>query len=204
MADRVHALRTGRSLRPPPVSGPSSRDKGKQPIRPNPQFEAYHNPWRLPESDPDEGFWSWLFTPPSKPASLSSLSPSSSSTSSSPSTKSASNKFKRYDYDGEGAYRWGYDGYDDEVSEAKGAARWLKPLALVFTVAALIAFVALVPPPSYESRGPRPNSTISSTPTLAVQSAETWSVPEPPPEEQVEVPDDADQRVFHIVHRPRE
>ncbi|EKD05257.1 hypothetical protein A1Q2_00487 [Trichosporon asahii var. asahii CBS 8904] len=201
MADRVHALRTGRSpgrsLRPPPVSGPSSQSKGKQPIRPNPQFEAYHNPWRLPESDPDDGFWSWLFTPPSKPSSLPSSSPSV--------VSAAQGKGKNsMGYDGYGVYA-AYGGYDDEddVPEAKGAARWLKPLALLFTVALLITFVALVPPPSYESRGPRPNS------TLIVQSSDS-DVPsdfvrelaEEHPD--VEQPGDAEaQRVFRIVHQSR-
>lgn len=192
MADRVHALRTGRSLRPPPVSGPSAQAKGKQPIRPNPQFEAYHNPWRLPESEPDDRFWGWLFTPPSKPTSLSGLT-------SSPSAAKGKNKAG---YNGYGGYE-AYGGYeDDDVPEAKGAARWLKPLALVFTVALLIAFVALVPPPSYESRGPRPNS------TLVVQSPDT-DVPadfinDLSEEHPVAVPEDADaQRVFRIVHQPR-
>lgn len=201
MADRVHALRTGRSarsLRPPPLAGPSAQAKGKQPLRPNPQFEAYHNPWRLPD-EPVTGFWAWCFGP------------SSSSKTSHDAPKPLTREYGGYDrygrHEAYGRYG-GYGEWEDEMPEAKGAARWLKPLVLVFIVALLMAFVALVPPPSYESRERDRNSTHG----LTVQSAEsgedasdlsettpgTWDLPD----ELTEAQEHA-QRIFRVVHRPR-
>lgn len=61
-----------------------------------------------------------------------------------------------------------------------------------------MAFVALVPPPSYDSREEeRPNS------TLTVQPAGGSDPRIELPEELPELYDEDAQRVFRVVHRPR-
>lgn len=153
-----------RSLRPPPLSGASSSTKGKAPVRANPQFEAYHNPYKIsaPESSLEQ-------------------------------------------YVGD-------------------AGVWLKPLALLLTIALMVAFVVLCPPPGYESSGghghghgrelelgdahPPPPPP---TPDLLDQThyadgdgelPETWVEAALQPVPSVDEGSDA-QRIFRIVHRPR-
>lgn len=179
MADRVHALRTGhsaRSLRPPPPACSSSLAKGKTPIRTNPQFEAYHNPWRIPESEP-AGFWNSCFR-----------------------SRSTDSKAQSTCDEYDEAYR-GYGEYEDETGKASGF-RWVKPLILVLIVALLMAFVALVPPPSYGSRE-RDTPDVDFTVQAEQDSAhvEIWDVAEELPE--LEDMQTEAQRILRIVHRPR-